>query len=197
MKKETVGFLCVEVFAAAMASTNRGPSLTVPPPICSDVPGTWAFDTMSDRIRTDILARVFRENDFSPATLSRLRILDSELADAANTALTPLEADGGNDVDHWNSVILKDALASRATWLSAPWALAEFYFYRRIMTAIDYFREPVDPFIAQKQLGLSSSSTSMQTLAERLNADVAAKAAEPVSAFLRFVLTALWGNRST
>lgn len=180
-----------------MASSKRAPSLSVPPPLCSDVPGTWAFDTMSDRIRTDILARVFRENDFSPATLSRLRVLDTELADAANTLLTPLEDDGGNDVHHWNSVILKDALASRATWLSAPWALAEFYFYRRIMTAIDYFREPVDPFIVQKQLGLSSSATSMQTLAVRLNAAVAEKAVDPISDFLRFVLTALWGNRST
>lgn len=179
----------------AMASANRGPRLPVPPPLCSDVPGTWAFDTMSDRVRTDILARVFRENDFSPATLSRLQILDRELADAATTLLTPLEEDGGKDVSHWNGVILKDALASRATWLSAPWALAEFYFYRRIMTAVDYFREPVDPFSTQKKLGLSSSSASMQTLAVRLNDALGAKTADHVPDLLRFILTALWGNR--
>lgn len=152
---------------------------------------------MSDRIRTDILARVFRENEFCPATLSRLQILDRELADAGNTMLTPLDEDGGEDVNHWNSVILKDALASRATWLSAPWAVSEFYFYRRIMAAVDYFRAPLDPFTMQKRLGLSSASASMHTLAVRLNEAVSVKAADPVSDLLRFILTALWGNRST
>lgn len=178
-----------------MTRTAR-PRLPVPPPLCSDAPGTWAYDTMSVRIRTDILARVFRENDFSPLTLSRLRVLDAELTDAAQTPLTPIDEDGGTDVAHWNSVILADALASQATWLSAPWALAEFYFYRRLMTAIAYFEEPVDPFTSQKQLGLSTAATSMQTLAVRLNAAVDVLASDAVPDLLRFVLTALWGNRS-
>jgi Damage-control phosphatase ARMT1-like domain len=172
------------------------PRLPVPPPLCSDVPGTWAFDTMSSRIRTDILARIFRENDFSPATLSRLTALDAELQNAANTPLTPIDEDGGRDVAHWNSVILADALASRATWLSAPWALAEFYFYRRVMTAVAYFHEPVDPFAFQKQLGLSSSMSSMQTLSVRLNSALNVLAKDMLPDFLRFVVTALWGNRS-
>jgi hypothetical protein len=178
------------------AKRPTAPRLPVPPPLRSDVPGTWAHDTMSGRIRTDILARVFRENDFPPATLARLRALDAELADAGRVVLTPIADDGGRDVAHWNAVILADALTAGATWLSAPWALAEFYFYRRLMTAVDYFREPVDPFAAQKMLGLSSATVSMLALAVRLNAALATPDPDPVPDFLRLVLTALWGNRS-
>lgn len=114
------------------ASTNATmptelPSAPLPPPLTSDVPGTWAFDTMSRRVRSDILARIFRENDLQPAAVDRLRALDEELANAASTPLLPIAPDGGPDVDTWNEQILTDAFRDRLTWLSAPWALAEFY----------------------------------------------------------------------
>ena len=35
---------------------------TIPPVITSETPGTWAHDTVSRRLREDILARVFRDN---------------------------------------------------------------------------------------------------------------------------------------
>lgn len=178
-----------------MSDRPQRPRLPLPAPLCSDVPGTWAFATMSDRIRTDILARIFRENDFSPLALSRLESLHDELKEAASTPLSLLEDDGGPDVADWNSVILAPVLAARQTWLSAPWAVAEFYFYRRVMGAIGYFRNPVDPFTTQKRLGLSSSLTSMEALAMRVNASLRTADADPVPDLLRFVLIALWGNR--
>jgi Damage-control phosphatase ARMT1-like domain len=138
---------------------------------------------------------VFRENNFSPQAFSLLKALDDELAAAAGTLLTPIADDGGPDVEHWNTVILAPSLEAGETWLSAPWSVSEFYFYRRLMTAIDYFREPVDPFASQKQLGLSSAAVSIRTLAARVNAALATVAADPVPEFLGFVLTSLWGNR--
>lgn len=106
---------------------TKQPIAPLPPPLCSDTPGTWAYDTMSRRVREDILARVFRENDFPPATLSRLNALDSELAKAAVTVLSPIPQDGGPDVDTWNEIILPPFLEAKDTWLSAPWLISEFY----------------------------------------------------------------------
>lgn len=106
---------------------TQQPVAPLPPVLCSDVPGTWAFDTMSRRVREDILARVFRENDFHPDVVCRLNALDAELAVAATTLLTPVSDDGGPDVATWNEHILKDVLSRKETWLSAPWAIAEFY----------------------------------------------------------------------
>lgn len=109
---------------------KRAPRLPLPPVLRSDVVGTWAYDTMSRRVRSDILGRVFRENEFtSPNILSALRKLDDELANAESTILTPIEDDGGPDVKEWNEVILKEILDKGETWLSAPWCDAEFYLY--------------------------------------------------------------------
>lgn len=172
-----------------------GPQEPIPPVLRSDQPGTWAFDTMSRRIREEILGRVYRENDFPPDTIARLRSLDHELANAAETPLSRLEDDGGPDVATWNSVILPKSLDRGETWLSAPWAVAEFYFYRRLMTAVNYFRSPVDPFASQKSLGLSTATTSIHALATSVN-EVSGKNVDSLD-FQRFVLTSLWGNRST
>lgn len=39
--------------------SGRKPKAPLPPIILSNVPGTWAYDTMSRRIRDDILARIY------------------------------------------------------------------------------------------------------------------------------------------
>lgn len=106
---------------------THAPSVPLPPPLTSDEPGSWAFDTMSRRVRTDILSRVFRENSFLPDTIDRLTALDEELANAADTSLSLLKPDGGPDVSIWNEEILPPVISKRLTWLSAPWVTAEFY----------------------------------------------------------------------
>lgn len=106
---------------------TKQPIAPLPPELTSDEPGSWAYDTMSRRVRTDILARVFRENSFSPEVVGKLKQLDGELANAGITQLTYLAPDGGPDVDTWNNEILPPYLNKKVTWLSAPWALAEFY----------------------------------------------------------------------
>lgn len=67
------------------------------------------------------------------------------------------------------------------------------------MTALDYFKSPVDPFILQKELGLTSAIDSITTLASRVNGVLKSEANKSrhdlLSDFQGFVLTALWGNR--
>ncbi|OSX71537.1 hypothetical protein BU14_0523s0004 [Porphyra umbilicalis] len=127
---------------------------------------------MSHRLRTDILSRVYRENDLSAAALAGVTALDAELEAAATTRLSPLPADdGGADGAAW-AAILAPHLAAGATWLSAPWVVTEFYAYRRLLGALGWFRaragdggERLDPFVVQKELGLRSAAARVDALA--------------------------------
>ena len=127
-----------------MSSTPSGGPRTwdgsTPPVITSGEPGSWAHDTVSRRLREDILARVFRDNAevLASGTIAEanLRALDAELAAAATSVITRVPPDGGPDVDTWTQ-LCEPHLGK--TWLEAPWLFAEFYFYRRILAAIGYF----------------------------------------------------------
>lgn len=67
------------------------------------------------------------------------------------------------------------------------------------MTAIGFFTSPVDPFVLQKELGLTSAIASISTLADRVNGVSTVQTGlnrhEVIKEFQGFVLTALWGNR--
>ena len=93
--------------AADMDSTLDAPHAPLtpdgrlPPAILSNAPGTWAYDTVSRRLRESILSRVTTDNadtlDADPRAAAAFAALDAELADAANVAHRPIEDDGG----HW------------------------------------------------------------------------------------------------
>lgn len=73
------------------------------------------------------------------------------------------------------------------------------------MAAIGYFsHEPMDPFQMQKDLGLSSAISSIETLAARVNDSVRSAShrsskddtiASTSANLKKFILTSLWGNR--
>jgi len=91
---------------------------------------------------------------------------------------------------------LRETVEKGETWLSATWAVSEFYFYRRVMEAIGYFRgEYGDPFATQKHAGLATAGASMEVLAARVNASVAKGEAAAEVELSTFVMAALWGNR--
>ena len=76
---------------------KRLPNLPLPPPICSDIVGTWAYDTMSRRICQEILCNiVLKDCADDLSTVPFLSIRDSiiqlrtELQFAATTPLTPI-----------------------------------------------------------------------------------------------------------
>merc|ERR1719343_1239651 len=102
----------------ADSTSKPKPKLPIPDPICSDVPGTWAYDTMSRRVDEEILQRTFEDNketweteEFS-GILQRFNDLRSELQNAAKTKLIlpPAPPPGCSDLrqtewDEWKQIL--------------------------------------------------------------------------------------------
>eukprot|EP00899_Mesostigma_viride_P019662 jgi/Mesvir1/27698/Mv25041-RA.2 len=175
----------------------------LPPKLLSDKPGTWAHDTMSRRIREDILVRIYNENsdylEAHPKAKNELDALNDYLKRAAEVKLRdlPLHDDGGVDYATWQS-LLQPHLDK--TWLTAPWVVTEFYFYRKLAQIFSWFSgEHYDPFEDQKQLGLMTALSEMEELAHRLDKTIRAALTGPVRAaedgFKLLCYAALWGNK--
>ena len=179
------------------------PALPLPPPILSLTEGTWAYDTMSRRVDSEILGRTFTENEaeftsdkFQDA-YKRFQELRSELQNAKETPLRPLDPSIGGiagDEDDWEQ-LLAPFLNEKDTWLSAPWLVAEFYVYRRLMECLAYWDPEAptykfDPFSKQKRAGLETSPGSAENVMARLTTLPHTK--EGVALAAAF---ALWGNK--
>jgi hypothetical protein len=120
----------------------------LPDPIVSNIPGTWAYDTMNRRVDGEILERTAQDNYHTWTTepqfavdafliLSRFNNLRRELQNAASTQLTYLDdpiiinesvssEQHIQEINEWNE-ILRPYVDRGDTWLSAPWLVAEFY----------------------------------------------------------------------
>jgi|TARA_B110000259_G_scaffold76773_1_gene90030 fructose-1,6-bisphosphatase I len=188
---------------AAQQDLLTTPAGRLPPAILSNVPGTWAHDTVSRRLRESILSRIVADNAETlaadPAAAAAFAALDLELADAANVSLRAIEPDGGCDVPYWNDVILPPWIGK--TWLDTPWLVSEFYFYRRVLAACGYFGQGPgsgkDPFQKDKDAGLAACVDATKSLAPKLNAfaDESGDESATRAAMRLFVLVSLWGNR--
>lgn len=157
------------------------PRLPIPDPICSDVPDTWAHDTMSRRVNEEILERTVRDcaGDLARPEFAAIRrsveALRAELSAAAATGLTHLDrakAPSDKEWREWHE-ILEPHVAKGDTWLTAPWMVTEFYVYRRLMQCFGYWTEDsagymYDPFRKQKQAGLVSSVGSSEPALARI-----------------------------
>lgn len=158
---------------------------------------------MSTRVDSDILQRTFDENKeefLSPAfasALLRFNGLRSELQHAAVSPLKALDSKIGGvagDEEVWQA-ILQPILDREETYLSAPWLVAEFYVYRRLMEALSYYDPTAptyqwDPFLRQKQAGLNSSVESAEpVMAKITNLPHNKEGVALAAAF------ALWGNK--
>ena len=171
------------------ANSNPVPNLKLPPPIYSDEPGTWAYDTMSRRVDAEILQRTYEENEeefnspeFAEA-LMKFNDLRAELQNAAKTKLRHLkdlteeEAKSDERVREYNEwkAIMDPYVQKGDTWLTAPWLVTEFYAYRRLMEAIGYFdkTKPTymwDPFAKAKKAGLDTSVSSAENVMDKIEA---------------------------
>lgn len=87
--------------------------VSLPKPITSDQPNTWAYDTMSRRIHTDILLRIIEDNKeelTSPTSSLRsecfllLKDLESSLQCGTSGYLRYL-TDNGPDQETWNEIL--------------------------------------------------------------------------------------------
>ena len=164
------------------SSANPLPRLPLPDPICSNIPGTWAFDTMSRRVNEEILERTVQdciedlvENaNFEPIRI-RIEALRHELTHAATTLLTDLDPEAAQSDKEWREwhAILQPYIAAKDTWLTAPWMVTEFYVYRRLMQCFRYWTKEspgylYDPFQKQKKAGLISSVGSSEPALTRI-----------------------------
>uniref|UniRef100_A0A061RG63 Sugar phosphate phosphatase n=1 Tax=Tetraselmis sp. GSL018 TaxID=582737 RepID=A0A061RG63_9CHLO len=184
--------------ATVMCRSNGGvflPRAPLPTPIVSNVEGTWAYDTMSRRVKEEILGRLFEENDFlglgMDSELQSLKTLEEELSAPESAKLDFLEDDGGPDIETWREILAPHV---GKTWLDAPWVVTEFYLYRRIVgSVVGFWRTGYDPFQASKAAGLESAVASTEAISKRLNADAGLSGTE--DGWRLFLETCLWGNR--
>ena len=195
-------------------SQSPAPKLPLPKPLLSLTPGTWAYDTMSRRIDSEILERTYQENKeaftkdpkFAKA-YENFQLLRKDLQNASSVPLRylhPLPEYMKDDpamvqeYEEWVD-ILKPHVDKEDpdTWLSAPWMVAEFYLYRRLMEAIEYFdpKSPTyhfDPFAIQKTAGMHSSVATADPILKQIEG-LSNKSIE--DGFGLAAAFALWGNK--
>jgi uncharacterized protein with ATP-grasp and redox domains len=158
------------------------PSLPVPDPIRNNVPGTWAYDTITRRL-ADIVRGVLAENELEPEAIATLEQLIAEIPEGP---IRPLY-----DTTDWNHYITPFL---GQNWLNVPYFFAETYFYRRILEASGYFvDEEFDPFADRKRQGLITTREAIRQLCRQVNEALAQPSAEVLAPLL---LADLWGNRA-
>ncbi|HRQ36917.1 MAG TPA: damage-control phosphatase ARMT1 family protein [Chloroflexota bacterium] len=162
------------------------PKLPVPPPLRGADRGSFAEDTIKRRL-PEIARRVLRENDLQDATVAAIESLVAEMPYALIRPLTDIHAP---DTAVWQPAI--DRYRSQ-NWLEIPWFVAETYFFRRIIEAVDYFHTGLDPYRTQKEEALMQRLTAVPTLSHELV--LAQNAGWQEDVFHRLLLAALWGNQ--
>jgi hypothetical protein len=176
----------MDALAMTTTTTSTNPSkqqvVLRPPPICSNVPGTWAYDTMSRRIDSEILARTIRdmEKDLARPEFATIRhnIMEKLRPSLVNSAVLPklppphdpYDTVLRDEYETWQTILQP---YQSDTWLTAPWLIAEFYVYRQLMVCLDYFNPMspgfrYDPFRMAKRDGLRASLDSAETCLSRL-----------------------------
>lgn len=159
---------------------------SLPEPLRGNELGTFAHHSVAVRLPA-IAARVPGENELSPASVASLGKLIGEIANGVITALPGR----GPSYQGWDSYVAPHV---GETWLNVPWFFAEYYFYRRLLDAVDYWDTGSDPFRAQKRLGLDQALPAARETMAKIDA---AYARGVSTDFLLLQLTdaALWGNR--
>lgn len=166
----------------------------------SNIPNTWAYDTMSKRIATDIFPRIIEDNEQELTfPTSPLR---SECFGELNDFLSNLKSgqsgylmniyDTGPDVNYWYNTLEQIPDVER-NWLDAPWIITEFYFYRKIASVFRYFETGYDMFAKQKFNGLKSAITSINDISSKIPELLAT--ATLSDALNIGIQTSLWGNK--
>lgn len=173
-----------------MQDSKTQPGLPLPPPITSDEPGTWSYDTMSRRV-VEIARRTLVENLFSEEIGSRVEALISDIPEGKIRLMDRTAP----DADAWNAYTQPYL---DQNWLTPPWLFSETYFYRRLIEATGFY-EPgpgfdLDPFLYQKEQGLLLTGDLIQQIAVRLERWIAQGYQD--EHFAALVAIDLWGNRA-
>lgn len=186
--------------SSSLFSKSHLARISLPPPMFSNSPGSWAFSTMTERIVNDILPRIISDNEMeltSPSSplrsecLLQLNDLRSSLLCKSSGILRGL-GDSGPDHLLWEEILNSIPSESR-NWVDSPWVISEFYFYRRIVEAFRYFETGYDMFAPQKLRGLLDAKMTIDDIALRLPYLLES---EDISRTLEIAVhTSLWGNK--
>ncbi|MGA9596177.1 MAG: damage-control phosphatase ARMT1 family protein [Acidimicrobiia bacterium] len=116
--------------------------------------GTFTEESVMRRL-PDIARRTLAENELDATRTSLVEALVAEIHEGVVAEIDePLLSDAAA----WKEYV---APYLGMTWRDIPWFFAETYFYRRLLAATGYSqpgdREGVDPFTAQKAIGLDGA----------------------------------------
>ena len=162
------------------------PALTIPPPIMTSEPGSFAHHTMTVRIPR-IIDETVQLNSYPPEIERSLQDLKVEILSGL---VRPLQ-EVAPDRRRW-------ALLSRPhiarPWLDVPWYWAEAFFYRRVLEATHYFQPGPwhrrDPFAPRKHPELAPDAAPRD-----VDALFAAVPLDTSGRFIALLHASLWGNR--
>ena len=198
-------FACESLNSASASSPPLLPGRlntgALPPAMRSNVPGTWAYDTMSRRFLAEIFPRILEDNvaeltqPSHPANAEVLLLLNdlkSSLECGKGGIMRGLAEKVCPDTLTWDE-ILRRVPEEERNWLDAPWIISEFYLYRRVSEAFKFFETGYDCFKKQKANGLVEALTSIEEIARRL--PVLLKAPDKKETIKIAILTSLWGNK--
>ena len=164
----------------------RDKPITIPPPLMTSEPGSYARRTVVERM-PQIIDQVIADNQYAPHVVAALEELKVEICSKVIQALTEPAA----DVAQWNRELTAHP---GKTWRDVPWYFAETYFHRRLLEAVEYFQpgpyRAHDPFGKQKQ---QQEDAAVKGLTERWGQ---LSDADPERGFDALLHACLWGNRA-
>lgn len=159
---------------------------TLPPPLLTSEPGSFAHNTLAVRLPRIVLDTI-AGNQFPAPVIAALQALHAELTAGQISGLT----EDTPDKDFWNDTSSEQIGRS---WLDVPWYWAETFFYRRMLEATRYFHpgptHMLDPYRAVKLTELAPH-VALRTAAAALR-DLAQDPEKRLEALL---YSSLWGNR--
>jgi hypothetical protein len=158
----------------------------LPPPIMTSETGSFARKTIEE-LKPGIIDNLLSQYDYPPQIRKSLFDLKSEMA---NGPLKPLH-EQTSDRSIWD---LDVHAYIGESWLNIPWILAETFFFRRVLEAVQYFQpgpwQGKDPFQHLKDRELSTALPEfIKTYQNKITSN-------DKSAFQEACYQSLWGNQS-
>ena len=158
-----------------------------PMPLMCSEPGSFAEHTIAVR-KPGVVDMVLAENDYPPEIVAALEALRATLPDAPIPALN----ESAVDAVFWAREL---ANYPGGTWRDLPWFVAESYFYRSILNAVDYFVPGPwagrDPYALQKHKALQDGLAGLTNFVRVMPvADLSLE-----ERFRLGLRRCLWGNR--
>lgn len=127
------------------------------------------------------------ENPLTPHASAAVADLIEQIGSGKIVAV----GDSGPERKQWEACVEPHL---RRSWRDVPWFFAEYYFYRRLLDAVDYWSSGHDPFAGQKEMGLEQALPGTRAAIAAIDGSYAAGTSTQ-SLLLDVMDHSLWGNR--